>query len=859
MLEGRPISRSVVDFSDDLTLECQSGQTHDAKIFSAETKAKYENVQFSDQHDPYAYEMETVMDETRRMEDQDDATLAKFFSRPVKIAEQEWSTSTSLNFDLDPWSLYFNNPRVSNRLTNFYLLRANLRVKVVINGNGFQYGRMLVNYLPLPTYDTMSTNAALLRQDLVQASQRPHIFLNPTLSTGGEMKLPMFYHNNYMRIPDGDWREMGRLFFRTINQLRHANGASDVVTITVYAWAEDVAMSVLTSVDQFTLEPQSGEIDEANAKGVISGPATTVSKYAAYAAGVPYIAPYARATEIASKAIASVAKMFGYSRPSITKAPEPYRPQMVSSLACTTVPDNAAKLTVDDKQELTIDPRISGVGGVDPLNIVEIARRESYLTTFQWNIGTAPDTLLWNSRIDPALWAESPGTTNAIHLPACAMAALPFDAWKGTIKFRFQVVCSSFHKGRLRIVYDPRYLADNTYLGFSEYNTNYLKVVDLAEEQDFTIEIGTAQHVSYLKHMRPGVDSVTDAYGTSRFTGTRAFGNGVIGVFVVNELTTPSDVVTNDIEINVYVSAGEDFEVANPNADIFQYTFAPPPLEPQSGEVVPDGFSHSAIDTPQQDESTIIGLPPKDSPKLNSVFYGETIVSFRSLLKRYMLWSAIGKNSTVPVVCAGRRPAFPYHRGYVPGAVDAVAGGTAYNYVNTVLLHWVRAAFSGSRGSIRYKFVPRGAFDGEERLEVSRVSRTNGFTNFENSCVALPQYPNAKASRFSAVCNPGVFGNSSICPEMGAAGIAIAHANVNACLEVEIPYQESVRFEPGKRINRTRDGVGMNAFDYRAFFPTGGNGTDTAVFDVYVAAGEDFQTYFFSGMPRVYFEPTPPP
>lgn len=118
--------------------------------------------------------------------------MQNFFSRPIKIAEQEWATSTTLGFDIDPWGLYFSNPRVINRLANFNLLRAKLHVKVVINGNGFQYGRAMVSYLPFDVFDSLSSNAALLREDLVQASQQPRIFLDPTTSQGGEMILPFF-------------------------------------------------------------------------------------------------------------------------------------------------------------------------------------------------------------------------------------------------------------------------------------------------------------------------------------------------------------------------------------------------------------------------------------------------------------------------------------------------------------------------------------------------------------------------------------------------------------------------------------------------------------------------------------------
>jgi hypothetical protein len=142
------------------------------------------------------------MDPTRSLQDSDDARLENFFSRPIKIAEEEWATSTTLGFDIDPWSLYWENPRVANRIANFHLLKCNLKIKVVINGNGFQYGRALVSYLPFDVYDTLTTNASLIREDLVQASQQPRIFLDPTTSQGGEMKLPMFNYYNYLSIPN---------------------------------------------------------------------------------------------------------------------------------------------------------------------------------------------------------------------------------------------------------------------------------------------------------------------------------------------------------------------------------------------------------------------------------------------------------------------------------------------------------------------------------------------------------------------------------------------------------------------------------------------------------------------------------
>lgn len=847
-------------------LETQSGTTDDATIFKVANDTTYENVQFSDQHDPYAYDIDANMDPTRSMQDTNTASLANFFSRPIKIAEEEWSTSVDLNFDLDPWSLYFDNPRVANRLTNYSLLKANLKVKVVINGNGFQYGRMMVTYLPLADYDNLSSSAALVREDLVQGSQRPHIFLNPTNSTGGELKLPMFNYQNYFEVVESQWSEMGELYFRTLNSLKHANGATDVVTITVFAWAEDVSMSVLTSVDQDTLTPQSGEIEEANKQGMISGPATSVAKFAAYLKGVPYIGPFATATEIGSKAVAGMAKIFGYSRPPITKSPEPYKPTNVSSLALTNVPDTASKLTVDDKQELTIDPRIAGIGPADPFNIREIAKRESYLTTFSWNIGTAPDTLLWNSQVDPCIWAQNTGPPVSYHFPACAMAALPFKHWKGSMKFRFQIVCSSFHKGRLKIVYDPNYIANSTYLGFSEYNTNYLKIVDIAEEQDFTIEVGNGQERNFLNHFLPGTDSVTECYSTTRYTSKASNGkaNGVIGILVVNELTTPNSTVTNDIEVNVYVSMGEDFEVAAPD-DYFQHFVLKPQsgiLEPQMGEIVPESQNTDELDAPQQEQSCIVGLPPVEDPNLNKVFMGESIVSFRPLLKRYSLWNSIPKLSTAPSTISQRYPSFPYARGNVADAVDTTAAAAPYNYVNTILLHWVRAAFQGSRGSIRYKLIPRGAAHIGDRVEVQRATFTPLSPGYSFSTAAMTLFSTLKEARQSITTEWAALSldnqPANDKPLPGTRGMALTNCSVNNALEFEVPYYSPFRFTPGKITGETALTLWDSAFDIRIHSFTNGTNAVATTYDVYTSCGEDFQCYFFTGLPRMYYEAAPP-
>lgn len=827
----------------DWDFAAQSGTTSEMSLKTTDNILT-QNVRFKDQQDEYTYVMKSAVDPTRSLMDTSDADLANFFSRPIKIAEEFWGTNNLIFFDINPWTEYCENPRVINRLSNFNLLRADMKIKILINGNGFLYGRCIAAYLPLLGYDTMSLSSALLPQTIVQDSQQPHVFLDPRNSTGGTIHVPFFFHKNYLSIPDSEWTDMGKLTVRSINNLKHANGASDQVTVSVFAWLENVQLTVLTSQEPSTLIPQSGrEQVEANTKGMISGPASAVAKAAGALKVIPQLAPFATATELAANVTADVARSLGYCRPTVTRDHEPVKPATASSLALCTVPDTTQRVTVDDKNELTIDPAISGLGSADSLAVAEIAKRESYLTTFTWEMGTPAETLLWNARVDPCHWAEDGFTPNAFYFPACCVAALPFKFWNGTMNFRFQIVCSAFHKGRLKIVYDPNFLASN------EYNVNYLRVIDIADETDFTVSVGNGQQVNLLSHHRPGFDSVTQMYSTTAYA-SKEEGNGVIGVYVVNELTTPNSTVNNDIQINVYISMSDDFEGFVPD-NAFQYF----KFGAQMGtELVPESETTTEPDAPVHSTTEMIAMGNTDSPLLNKVFTGESVKSFRTLLKRYNYHTATIYGLGATTYMTGARPYFPYLRGEVAGAVDNKAGGGTYNFCNTLLMHWILYGFSGWRGSIRWKLLYRSGFNTTNNMACTtiRVERYPARSNQYNNAILSPTYATESALRSNSVLTSPY----NTAPSMLSAtnGLVYQNSLVNPSVEFEIPFYTNVRFVPGKQENWTAAPVFNDGWIYQVV----GRGLNDTIYDGYAAVGEDIQAYFWTGLPRMYFEENAP-
>jgi hypothetical protein len=744
-------------------------------------------------------------------------------------------------------------------VTNYNLLRCKLHVKFLVNGNPFFFGRLLAAYQPLHVSDTLTANAALVPQDNIQMSQMPRLFLDPTISQGGHMALPFFWYKDYIDVVEGDWDDMGLITVRTLTDLKHANGilgGTDVVTITAYAWAEDVQLAAPTHANSNGLSAQSGvEKDEySGTEGMISKPAAVVAKAAGALSAIPILKPFALATQLAASAVSNIANIFGYSRPVIAKPPEPYRPQPVGDLCNTNLADNSKKLTVDVKQELSIDPRISGLSSTDELTIKYVASRESYWVNFPWNVGTAPETHLWNCRVDPCVWDfTSVGGNDTYFFPATAVASMPFKYWTGTLKYRFQIVASAMHRGRLAIVYDPLFTPSTR-----EDNVNYIEIVDISECRDFTVAISNHQPTTYIQRATPSSQTEAELYSTSPLGGSQPWGNGTLSVWVLNELTTPNTdgIVDNDISINVFISAGDDFEVIVPDyTDVGDFV-----IQPQSGEErdVSSFFPQSGVDTtavgnsesqPYKDQDAEFGTPSDNVNCRNLVYSGEAITSFRQMLKRYQYHTRRGDENLDYNYYEFDQCAFPFFRGNVAGAVHTASGPAPYNYCNSLLLHWVTVCYSGIRGGMRWKVIPEG--------------NRQAFLNDQTAIIVTRQtddtYNTARFAGASYTSESSVAYQGGLEIQDDGNGTCMTLAFINPAEEFEVPYYHQFRFNPGKQQNFTGGNQTFDGFKIRAKASSNGTTKEDA-YSLWCAASEDFTCYFFTGMPRMYREtsfPTP--
>jgi hypothetical protein len=677
------------------------------------------------------------------------------------------------------------------------------------------------------------------------------------------MILPFFWQFNNLSVPDEEWQQMGDCILQSMQPLKHANGATDQVTVTVFAWAEDVTLSAPTSTDPGSLapqsgfEPQSGMMGRSNdeyGQGPVSRPASLIAKAAGALQNAPMIGTYAKATQMAASAVAGVASLFGMSRPAIIDDIVPFKPLFVGNMANTNAGDTSMRLTMDSKQELTIDPTTVGLGSMDEMAIVPLAMRESYLTQFPWAVGTVPEVLLWNCKVTPALWNENDITTPPeLHLTPAAWVSLPFYYWRGSQEFRFQVVASNYHKGRIKIVYDPYFDQG------SEYNTQYTYIVDIAESKDFTVKIGWASKWPYLTMEAPG--AVPLPFSTTKLTGpftNRA--NGMVSVYVVNDLTVPNSTINNDVAINVFTKMCDDFEVGNPDSSTLE-AYSWKSLTPQSG--FEDFEPQSGVETQADAEDTdhpsapvtmetqmTIAAPLSPTDYTPDIFLGEAITSIRQILKRYNYHTSIFQTAAGLRFLKVKNNNIPYYRGFVPGAVDSAEDSEfalrPYNRCKMTTLNWYLPAYAGWRGSTRWKYV----------RVCERTNPTAGNITSATSAFYMKIRRDAEAESGYSITTP-IYGLNAINQNTGRANClpqklhtwdgAFMQTAGNPVLEVELPYYNNQRFLYGKKIDYTSSSSGSRWHDFEtvsAITAEGGCEIET-----HVSTGEDFSLFFFTGVP----------
>lgn len=774
------------------------------------------------------------------------APLAEFLSRPVRILSTTWLESDAIGnvTSIYPWYRYLNDTNIKYKLNNYSWIRGNLHLKILVNSSPFYYGLTMFSYRPLSNFpDTVTAVSG--NNEWVGRSQRPHIFVKPQTNEGGEMVLPFFYPANWVNLQSAsELQNLGILTQDILYVLSSANGATGVgVNIQIYAWMSEVELSG----PSVGLAVQSGfaKPDEYG-QGSVSKPASAFAAFCDTLTTVPVIGKFATATSIGARAVSTIASMFGYTNVPVIEDTKGFRSQPFPQLSSSEIGYPIEKLTLDPKNELSIDPTMVGLPSEDSLAISNLVSRESLLTTTYWSTSDTVDSQLFASSVTPWLIRTVTQTNQYVtDLPPMAWVANLFAHWRGDIIFRFLFVKSKYHRGRVAISYDPSgYTGSNIIQTTNTTSVVTTKIIDLGAEESVEMRVPYAQALPFLNTLTPIPHNVWVSRGSDtsgNFTYDATAHNGMICMRVLNVLTAP--VATSQIGIIVSVRGAENLEFANP-----QHVGEFSPFTVQSGETFMEG----------SEEHTIDNVSPDNKVRYLTNF-GECICSLRALLRRSSLNEVYAVDSDTTSYARTdihKMTRWPVPYGYDPSGLwsakglVATASNFSFNYTFSTPLNWVMPAFVGVRGSTIWTFNTMNLSNTPSPVEHIRVIRTPNIaiSQATRNYVALTTKGNVNT-------NTNYFRQNWY---SGQGGQSLTNGRTQTGLNVLLPNYTGYKFQSTGSAYATAppssDGSRYDTSVLEIFTsPLYGSTTRALFVEKHVGIGTDFNLYWFLNVPTFYW------
>jgi len=570
-------------------------------------------------------------------------------------------------------------PTVKEKLQGFAFFRGGVKLTIEVNAQPFQQGRLIAVFHPGIT----DTNAVVnlthltgypLREIDIQTAQ--------TMSIDVPFVAPVS-HINLVK----SWGNIGSVSLYVYGQLA---GGTTEVEIAFWLQFTDPDPQVPTAV----LAQGLGIERSKASNGPISQVATSVSSIAKIASAIPGIGVAAGVVNTVSSAVASVASIFGWSKP-INENPVALMQQNPGRYFNNfNGMDNSKTLALDHNNAIE---QYEGLYGskVDEMSLQYIVQTPNYFRTVKWTTTAEAGSYITTIPVHPNYY--SPLVIDSTSLPPTqyrnpthlSFVCSSFSRWRGDITFRFKFVKTKFHSGRLRISFIPQ--LDSVYdsLPVLDLNRAYSTIIDIRNRSEFDFEVP-------FVYPQPWADCSNPQNTLNPNANPHLGLTGFVVVDVINKLVAPSDIVSPSIDLIIEVCAGKDFEVAVPKQPYYApvpYPLArrPPPPIVKAQSL----FLESRSEAQTTDSHTPLFETQRNANEgaADALSIGERIVSLRQLFQRFQIVS----RPTTPTTPTQALQIIPMATVNPPKFYEAQP---ALNYMDYFL-----TLYAFYRGSMRTKII----------------------------------------------------------------------------------------------------------------------------------------------------------
>lgn len=738
-------------------------------------------------------------------------------SKPIPFYHGDWGTSDAQGKILKQWDLPGDTllgPHY-NQVATFVFWRGHPTIRFQINGTKFHNGRLIAAFIP--AFQFQQYDEKLYDVDVL--TSLPHVILDAGFSNSGIINLPFVHMNTYFNTVQGSrgWQSLGRLILVVFNRLGSATTSSQSIGVTAWVhydncelhqpcYAHTVNLPKVNAKDRRDAPPMA----QAAVEGLVKSALPMITDLVAPGLG---------------GLVGNVAGGVGdCDKPTDPQEISRWVPNAVTSLSLGTGLDKSSRLSLNTNTYTLGDADLISTT-TDDMNMLEVMKIPTRLCTLKWKSTNNTGDNIFKIPVCPNLFTNMTQNTKVkppvdiISPTLLAYNARGFKFWRGGIRYKIQIVASQMHSGRMMIAFGPG-LSSIKFDGATYINTY---VIDLQErhEVEFVIPYMAERPWMRCDRMRQFDSSSLIEPDHDNFENT-----GYLFMYVLNRLSRP-DSVSAEIDINVLVSAADDFEVAVP-AD-----FACVQGIGDVIDITPGARAQALVGQQDVTERTEEGVVvvSKGGGRLSetaSSTLSENAMNLKTLLRRY--YKVYSNKFTLPAETSS----VSFANSPTLSGVNKCFNSKNGIQLRTHLTHFSEL-FTFWRGSLRYKLVWSIHDDTNFPSVTARVFHLPGAFVFGNFT------PQALSDNQAAIL--------SACESYGT---LLGQSNIQSSLEFEVPFYTpytQLRTIQGATSNaRSSTGLVIVVFDK----PPGG-GNPQIHLDLYQAAGDDFGLNYLRAAPKLQF------
>lgn len=785
-------------------------------------------------------------------------SLTEFLSR-VYYYSAEWSSaqpSGALLAQITFPNFLFSVPQIWDKLKNFTYFRAGVKIGIRMNGSKFHYGQVLVSYTPnfnnlldlQPAYNNVFSASGCPSFTISPSENEVHEFVLPFALP--YQYIPMYYATSVSANSNGDAAyQFGVVNIHVLNPLSNTLGPVTPVSYTIFANFVDVDVAGYTPVaytipvrqfktqatlpatliyepprpsvvpqpdplpvfpgvveeDPFLAQKASAEQKSKSERGVVGATLETVSTLSGALSFIPEIGVVAAGISTVAGIGAQVADYFGWTNPVSLRAIQPVVSQF-TNITNTHGLIDCQNLALS--AESTVSPSTELLGGNgSEMKMLYIAQTPTLLATgITWSGSDATDVGLWETLVTPLAECRQ-AQNNRIFPTLLSWVSRSCLMWRGSIRYHIQITCSQMHVGRLRISFIP--LNTLTQLNSDEYASAISTIIDIQQQTTMSFTIPYLSHQPWMQTARPDTFTI------------KTPSPGYLRISVLNELNHPYQPIPA-VFINVWTSAGPDFQLARPDdrwlrANWVTTTNDP---EPPEGETpfVAQGLTREMIRTMPAPP-----LIPATGSREDRICNADEFHHVKDIIMR-PTWIGSGISSGLGGTCWYSR-------------IDPFAAVTRYPTAiqpQIDYLTYFRLIFRFSRGGTRVVFAP---MDQTNLQQYASMLIANDFIDADGTVgvVEAPRIQGYLTAAWPDMVNQHV-----------PAGSVIAYSNMPTT--AVIPYYSSLYGIPNAGWT---GGTTLGSFQMYGIRPTCRFAYTSGKPEILLAAADDYELIFLVGPPAL--------